>query len=201
ELKKQKQRKSEIDASVEALQKQIPASPELDQVFDIIATSAQAAGVTLTSATRGELAAFAPRSAPVPAGPDAAAQQKAAQVAPQPTPQPTASGPVGDAKNVATQADVNAAKTSQAGSGTTAQGGTSASAPAAGSVAATRQQIPVAVIASVPDAAAAQAFLDGLRSSSRLLAVNKATLTPGSIGLEIHVDLLAFLTDAPGASK
>lgn len=204
ELQKQKQRKSEIDASVEALRSQIPASPELDQVFDIIATSAQASGAILTSATRGDLAVFASRPAPVPAGPGAAAQQKAqAAPQPQPTPQPTTgTGPVGDAKNVAAQADANAAQTSQAGAGTAAQSGTGA--PTGGGVAtAAREQIPVAVIASVPDAVAAQAFLDGLRGSARLLAVDKATLTPGNGGLEIRVDLLVFLTATPtaGASK
>ncbi len=204
ELRKQEQRKSEIDASVKTLRGEIPGSPELDQVFDIVATSAQASGAILTSATRGDLAAFAPRPAQVPAGPGAAAQQKTAS-APQAQPAPqqsTGAGPVGDAKNAAAQADVGAAQTSQAGTGATDQSGAK-SAAASGSDTASRQQIPIAVIASVPDAAAAQAFLDGLRGSSRLLAVNKATLAPGNVGFEVHVDLLAFLTAAPttGASK
>ncbi|MFD6700107.1 MULTISPECIES: hypothetical protein [unclassified Microbacterium] len=205
ELQKQKQRKSEIDASVDALRGQIPASPELDQVFDVIAASAQASGATLTSATRGDLAVFASRPAPVPAGPGAAAQQKA-QAAPQPQPTPqttTGTGAVGDAKNVAAQADANAAQTSQAGAGAAVQTGTSAPTTGAGAATATREQIPVSVVASVPDEVAAQAFLDGLRASARLLAVDKATLTPGNGGLEIRVDLLAFLTAVPtaGASK
>lgn len=206
ELQKQKQRKNEIDASVEALRGQIPASPELDQVFDIVARSAQESGATLTSATRGDLVAFAPRQAPVPAGPGAAAQQQA-RSAPQaqPTPQPSAgSGSIDDAKKVAAQADVNADQTSKAGAGTTVQSGAGALGSSAnGAAAAAREQIPIAVVARVPDAASAQAFLDGLRGSARLLAVDKATLAPGSGGLDLHVDLLAFLAAAPtaGASK
>jgi len=204
ELQKQKQRKAEIDASVDALRGQIPASPELDQVFDIVATSAQASGAALTSATRGDLAPFAPRTAPVEAGPGAAAAEKA-QTAPSapPTPQPTAgSGTVGDAKNVAAQADANAAQASQAGA--SGSSGANAAAPGGGGKsAAGKEQIPVTVIATVPDAAAAQAFLDGMRGSDRLLAVDKAALSPGNGGLQLHVDLLAFVAPAPtaGASR
>lgn len=203
ELQKQKQRKGEIDAAVDALRTQIPDAPELDQVFDIIGTSAQSSGATLTSAARGDLALFTPRSAPVQAGPDAAAQEKA-QSAPKPAPQPTTgSGQVGEAQDAAAQADVNAAQTSQAAADAqNAAGATPSAAGGQSAAAAGRQQIPLAVVASVADAGVAQAFLDGLRGSARLLAVDKVTLVPANGSLELRVDVLAFLTTAgTGASK
>lgn len=196
ELQKEKARKGEIDASVEALRAQIPSEPDLDAAFDVIANAAVSGGGMITSSTRGDLAPYVPRTAPVPAGP-AATEQTKVQPKTAPTPQPTTGGVIGDAKNTATQADAAAAQTAQS-----ADGGSSASAPAAQGDAG-REQIPITVSVNVPDINGAVAFLDGLRSASRVLAVDKATIGNANGGLTVTVDLLAFLTAAPstGASK
>ncbi|GAA4480331.1 GspMb/PilO family protein [Microbacterium panaciterrae] len=188
ELQKQKARKSEIDASVAALRGQIPADPRLDEVFDIIGRSAQSAGVTITSAVRGDLTAFVARTAPISAGPAAAAEKKA-QPAPQPTPQPTApSGPVADANSTAKATTNAAGQTSQAGGA-----GTSATS-VPGSAGSGRQQIPITIAVTAPDMTAVQAFLDGLRGSDRLLAVDKVTVHPDPGGPKIQIDLFAFVS-------
>jgi len=195
-LKKEKARKGEIDASVEALRGQIPATADLDAAFDVIANSAVGVGAVVTSSTRGDLAPYAPRTAPVQAGP-AAAEQAKTPPAPAPTPQPTGGGGVvGDAQNTAAQANANANQTSQAGA---TNGGAAASRPAAAAQAgAGRQQIPISVSVSAPDVNAAVAFLDGLRNATRVLAVDKATISNANGGLTVTVDLLAFV--APGAT-
>jgi len=195
-LKKEKARKAEIDTSVEALRGQIPATADLDAAFDVIANSAVGVGGLVTNSTRGDLAPYAPRVAPVQAGP-AAAEQAKVQPTPAPTPQPTAGGVVGDAQNTAAQANANAAQTSQG-----ANGGSATPAPAAAPPGAGRQQIPISTSVSVPDLNAAVAFLDGLRSASRVLAVDKATISNANGGLTVTVDLLAFVAPATtGASK
>lgn len=191
-LQKEKARKGEIDASVDALRGQIPATPALDAAFDVIANSAVSVGAVVTSSTRGDLAPYTPRTAPVQAGP-AAAEQAKAQPTPAPTPQPTTGGVVGDAKNTAAQANANASQTSQAENGSATAPTAAPSAPAGSG----RQQIPISVSVSAPDINAAVAFLDGLRSSNRVLAVDKATISNANGGLTVTVDLLAFV--APGS--
>jgi hypothetical protein len=197
-LKKEKDRKGEIDASVAALRGQIPATADLDAAFDVIANSAVSVGGVVTSSTRGDLAPYTPRVAPVQAGPAAAEQEKATP-SPAPTPQPTAGDVVGDAQNTAAQANANANQTSQAANGTPS---TPAPAPAAQSGAG-REQIPISVSVNVPDLNAAVGFLDGLRNANRLLAVDKATASNVNGGLTVTVDLLAFVAPSTpaGASK
>ena len=192
-LQKQKARKGEIDAAVQDLRTQIPAVPDLDRAFDVIAGSAERSGAVITAITREDLASYAPRKAPVPAGPGADAAAKA-QTAPQPTPQPTGgSDPVAQAKGTAAQASSAADQTSQAAG---------ASAPAAGGGSAgtgeVRQQIPLTVTATAPEMTAVQTFLDGLRGSGRLLGVDKATVQGGNGNLSITLALVAFVAPATG---
>ncbi|VXB54900.1 conserved exported hypothetical protein [Microbacterium sp. 8M] len=195
-LQKQKARKGEIDAAVQDLRTQIPAVPDLDRAFDVIAGSAERSGAVITAITRGDLASYAPRKAPVPAGPGADAAAKA-QTAPQPTPQPTGgSDPVAQAKSTAAQASSAADQTSQAaGASAPAAGGSTAATAATADV---RQQIPLTVTATAPDMTAAQNFLDGLRGSGRLLGVDKATVQGGDGNLSITLDLVAFVAPATG---
>lgn len=197
ELQKQKARKGEIDASVRDLRGQIPAVPDLDQAFDVISGSAQTSGVVITSVTRGDLAAYAARTAPIPAGPAATAEKKAVP-APQPTPTPTAnaSGPVADANSTASQASSSANQTSQAAGAGTA-GGATPNTAAAG-----RQQVPLTVTATAADMNAVQAFLDGLRGSGRLLGVDKVTVTGTEGNFAVILDLFAFVSPSTtGAAK
>jgi len=67
-LEQEAERQEEIDASVAALRRQIPATNQFDDVFEVVATAAVAANVSITSAVVGEVGSFAPRTA------DAAAQ-------------------------------------------------------------------------------------------------------------------------------
>lgn len=194
-LQKQKARKGEIDAAVQDLRAQIPAVPDLDRAFDVIAESAQNSGVVITSIVREDLAPYAPRTAPVPAGPASAAAAKA-QAAPQPTPQPTSgSDPVGQAKNSAAQASANANQTSQ----TAGANGSSAAGGSAGTGAAVdpREQIPLTVTATAADLTAVQGFLDGLRGSGRLLGVDKVTVQGANGNLTVNLALLAFVAPGP----
>ncbi|MCE4027660.1 GspMb/PilO family protein [Microbacterium sp. Au-Mic1] len=201
-LQKEKARKSEIDAAVQDLRTQIPAVPDLDRAFDVIAGSAQASGVVITTIVREDLATYAPRTAPVPAGPGSAAAAKA-KAAPQPTPQPTGpSGPVAQADNTAAQAGNAANQTSQA-AGANGTGSASANASASPAVD-TRQQIPLTVTATAADMSAVQTFLDGLRGSGRLLGVDKVEVQGGNGNLTVTLTLLAFVASdnsASGASK
>lgn len=185
-LQKQKQRKAEIDASVRALRGQIPADPDLDKAFDAISGSAQAAGVALTSVSRGDLAAFVERVAPIPAGPAAVPEKKA-----EPVPQPTAaSGPATDTKNPASASTGAASQTPQA-TGVSPAGPSAQSAIGSG-----RQQIPITLDAMGSDSRAVAAFLDGLRASERLLAVDKVSVVPQTAGLQVTVSLFVFVSPA-----
>lgn len=187
ELQKQKARKAGIDSSVSALRTQIPDVPDLDRAFDVISGSAQAARAVITSVTRGDLAAYTARTAPIPAGP-AADEAKKAPVAAQPTPQPTTgSGPVANANSTANQASASANQASQ----TAGAGGPATAAAAPG-----RQQIPITVVVNAPDMNAVQAFLDGLRGPGRLLGVDKVTVTGSDAGFTVNLDLFAFVSPA-----
>ncbi|MGN8025418.1 hypothetical protein [Microbacterium sp. 22242] len=194
-LQKQKARKGEIDAAVQDLRAQIPAVPDLDRAFDLIAESAQGSGVVITSIVREGLAPYAPRTAPVPAGPAAAAAK--AQTAPQPTPQPTSgSDPVGQAKSTAAQASADASQASPAAG---ANGGSAAGGSAGSGATAVdgREQIPLTVTATAADLTAVQSFLDGLRGSGRLLGVDKVTVQGANGSLTVNLALLAFVAPGP----
>ena len=197
-LQKQKARKGEIDAAVQDLRAQIPAVPDLDRAFDVIAGSAQTSGVVITTIAREDLAPYTPRTAPVPAGPASAAAAKA-QTAPKPTPQPTSSSdPVAQANNTAAQAGGAADQTTQAAG---ANGAGSAGANGAASVAGdVRQQIPLTVTATAADMTAVQTFLDGLRGSGRLLGVDKVTVQGGNGNLTVNLALFAFVAPASGGT-
>ena len=59
----EQERQDEIDASVAALRAEIPATNQLDDVFEVIGRAAAQSGVTISSATAGETVAFTERTA------------------------------------------------------------------------------------------------------------------------------------------
>ncbi|WP_194408810.1 hypothetical protein [Microbacterium cremeum] len=83
-LRAEEERLDEIDASVADLRSQIPATGQLDDVFEVVGRAAEASGVALTAVTAGEQVAFVVRT-----GVD---DDPAAASAPAPTPAPTAGG-------------------------------------------------------------------------------------------------------------
>ncbi|KHK99174.1 hypothetical protein LK09_03990 [Microbacterium mangrovi] len=166
QLQRQKQNMAALNASVAQLHRQIPAEYRLDDVFLLVANSAQTAKATITSVTAGDPAAFVQRSAPVPAG--------------QPTPAPTASAtpaPSASASPAASPAPV-----AQPPAGAAAAAGQG------------RTQIEITIQVTVPDTKNAAKFLDALRSGPRLLANVSSVAAGGGTGsaVSLQVTALAF---------
>ena len=61
-LREEEERLDEIEASVAGLQTQITPANELDDVFELVASAAQATGVTITSITAGDPVPFVERT-------------------------------------------------------------------------------------------------------------------------------------------
>jgi len=80
-LRQQEENLDQINASVAGLRSQIPATGQLDDVFEVVGRAAEASGVAITAVTAGEQVAFTTRTS--------AAEGDAAAVAPAPTPEPT----------------------------------------------------------------------------------------------------------------
>lgn len=80
-LQEQEENLDQINASVAGLRSQIPATAQLDDVFEVVGRAAEASGVALTAVTAGEQVAFATRTS--------AAETEAAAPAPAPEPTPT----------------------------------------------------------------------------------------------------------------
>lgn len=162
----------QINAEVAGLRSQIPATAQLDDVFEVVGRAAEASGVSLTSVTAGEQVLFTTRTGVVDAD--------AAVVAPAPAPEPTPSATEGVAD--------------------TTTGTTTDAAAAGGGVAATagRQQVDFVISASATDMAQATAFLDALRAGPRLLNSITATTTQSGEGtFDVQITALTFM-DAEG---
>lgn len=183
---------SQTQASVSALQAQIPDKPLLDQAFDIVDAAATASGATITSITRGELTAFEPRPAPPRAG--LVIDKPGATPAPAAdAPASGGTGPVSDAKSTASAADANAAATGADANGANAPAASGDTAAKSAAAASGRQQVRISIAVSAPTMDAVQQFLDGLRDADRLIAIDTASVTAGSDGFDIKVEAIAFL--------
>lgn len=174
-LKEQEARQGEIDASVAALRGQIPANAQLDDVFEVVANAASASGVTITSVTAGDTAAFVIRTgATDPAeATDAGAADAAAE--PTETPAPDATG---DATAPAADGSTDAESTADA-----ALTG--------------RQQVDFSIQVRAIDMNQVTAFLDALRAGPRLFSSITALSTTSGDGIEVQVDGLTYV-DAEG---
>jgi phage-related tail protein len=161
----------QINAEVAGLRSQIPATAQLDDVFEVVGRAAEASGVSLTSVTAGEQVLFTTRTGVVDAD--------AAVVAPAPAPEPTPSATEGVASTT-TETTTDAA----AGGGVAATAG--------------RQQVDFVISASATDMAQATAFLDALRAGPRLLNSITATTTQSGEGtFDVQITALTFM-DAEG---
>lgn len=170
-LEAEQARQGEIDASVAALRTQIPASNQLDDVFEVIGRAAAKAGVTITSATAGEPAAFVERTA---------ATEPGAEPVPVATPEPA---PTGEAPADGTEATADAAATDPS------------AAPAAPVDAQLtgRQQVDFTIQVTANDMAQATRFLDALRDGPRLLDSITATTTLTGTAVAVEVSALTFV--------
>lgn len=64
-LREQEARLDEINAEVAGMRTQIPARPQLDDVFEVVARAAEASGISLTAVTAGDPVPFATRTGTV----------------------------------------------------------------------------------------------------------------------------------------
>jgi len=88
-LSQQEENLDQINASVAGLHSQIPATGQLDDVFEVVGRAAEASGVAITAVTAGEQVVFTTITS--------AAEGDAAAVAPAPTPEPTPTDAATDA--------------------------------------------------------------------------------------------------------
>jgi hypothetical protein len=167
----EQERQDEIDASVAALRAEIPATNQLDDVFEVIGRAAAQSGVTISSATAGETVAFTERTAATAVGETTAAEPAAAD---------PAEGSATDAVEAAEGA---------AGDGTTAD----AAAVDPDAVLSGRQQVDFTILVTADDMAQATAFLDALRNGPRLLSSITATTTQTGTAVDVQVSALTFV--------
>ena len=161
-------RSDEIDASLAALRTEIAATPQLDDVFEIVATAAEANQATIESVVAAEPTAFAARPPVVDAGglgrPVAAPEESAEQA--------ETTGETDAESSTDAAADAAAAPTP---SDTDSLG--------------PQQEVMVTIVVTVPDANTAAAFIDALRVGPRLILPTDNALADG----KLTVKALAFI--------
>jgi hypothetical protein len=167
-LTAEQERQAEIDASVAALRAQLPATGQLDDVFEIVANAASATGVSIQAVTAGTAVDFVPRTDPTTGGD--------APVAAAPVETPTPETPTTEAPATDVPAE-----------------GTAAPAPVAG-----RQQVDFTISVLAADPNQVTAFLDALRSGPRLLSnITATTDRTGEGAYQLQMTALTFV-DAEG---
>ncbi|MDT0158035.1 hypothetical protein Q9R19_10410 [Microbacterium sp. ARD32] len=182
-LTEAKERMPQTEASVADLRAQIPTAPLLDQAFAIVDAAATRAEAQITSIGRGELTAFEPRPTPPRAG--LVAEQPSAPA------DAAADAEASDTTDPAAAGGTASMNTPDAATDPSSAGGGAASAPAP--AASGRQQVRITIAVTAPTMDAVTTFLDGLRGSGRLLAVDKTTVTDGSGGFDVRVEAITFL--------
>lgn len=157
-----------INANVADLRSQIPASAQLDDVFEVVGRAAEASGVALSAVTAGEQVPFVVRTG--------ATNEEGAESAPAPAPTPA---PTEGAESTggATSPEVAAPEAS-------AESG--------------RLQIDFVISATATDMQQATAFLDALRAGPRLLnSVIASSNQTGEGTVEVQINALTYV-DAEG---
>jgi hypothetical protein len=158
-----------INASVAGLRAQIPATAQLDDVFEVIGRAAESAEVDIVSITAGQQVAFTPHAGE---GDETAT-------------------PAEDTSTDATDGTTDGTGTD--GTGTDGTGTGESAAPAPDEAASGRQQVDFAIQVSAPDMRGVTAFLDALRAGPRLLSSISATTTTGDDGITVQVSALTYV--------
>lgn len=175
-LREQEGNLGEINASVAELRSQIPATGQLDDVFEVVGRAAEASGVAITAVTAGEQVVYVMRTGATDSDTVALAP------APEPTPAPTAGG-------------------TDAATGDGAAAPDAAADVGGNAAAAGRQQVDFVISATAADMAQATAFLDALRAGPRLLNSITATTTQSGAGtFDVQISALTFI-DAEGGES
>lgn len=162
-----------INASVAGLRAQIPASAQLDDVFEVIGRAAEAADVDIVSISAGQQVPFTPHAGVV----DETA----------PTADSSADSST-DATGGTTDGTTDGTTEGTGAEDGTGTGDAQTPAPASG-----RQQVDFAIQVSADDMDAVTAFLDALRAGPRLLSSITATTTTGEDGLTVQVSALTYV--------
>ncbi|GAA1468030.1 hypothetical protein [Microbacterium thalassium] len=163
-LRAESERMDEIDASVADLRSQIPATNELDDVFEVIARAASSADVDVQSIAAGDNAAFIVRTEPLAAGEEPEA------------PADTTQAPSDDATGDAA-----------------AEASASAPATAGTALADGRQQVDFTIAVTTNDLGNAVRFLDNLRRGPRLLSSIESVVTPTGTGYDVNISAITFV--------
>ena len=175
-LREEEERLDDINAAVADLRSQIPATGQLDDVFEVVGRAAEASGVALTTVTAGEQVAFVVRTGVE----DDPAAAPAPAPEPTPTPAPTAGATDAATGESATTPDA----TADAGGATTSG----------------RQQVDFVIQATAIDMAQATAFLDALRAGPRLLSnVTATTAQNGEGAIDVQITALTYVDTTFGA--
>jgi hypothetical protein len=154
QLSAEKQRMTEITASLDDLRREIADIPKLDDAYEIVLAAAAETGATITSIAAAEPEPWTPL---VPAAEDPSATA--------PAPEQTAPAePTTGAAGAGPSADVAAE---------TPSGAETEASP--------QQQIPLTITVEIADAAQAAAFMDALGRGPRLISPSNGTLTDGTL--------------------
>ncbi|MEU1973692.1 hypothetical protein ABZ477_18695 [Microbacterium sp. NPDC019599] len=169
-LHEQEQHLVDTQASVADLQTQITTANEFDDVFELVAKAADASGVTITSVSVGETAAFVERTSPVAI--DAAAAPAVA----------TAPDATSDGSSDSTTVPGAATSTTQV------------SEPAVSG----RTQADFTISVTGGDMGQVIGFLDALRAGPRLLGQVQSTVVPANGAFDVTVSALTFVLPQEG---
>ncbi|MDY0910037.1 hypothetical protein [Microbacterium sp. CFBP9034] len=166
-LREQEENLDTINADVDELRSQIPATGQLDDVFEVVAQASATAGVSLTSVTAGEQVVFTVRTAPT--------DGDVVTPVPVPEPAPTEGADGSDAAtDTATTTDAAGAAPETATTG--------------------RQQVDFVINATAADMAQATAFLDELRRGPRLLnSVSAIANQSGEGTIDLQISAMTYL--------
>ncbi|WP_100812893.1 hypothetical protein [Microbacterium lacus] len=161
---------AEIEASVAELQREIPAEPHLDDIFEIVATAANTAGVSIVTASIGDTTAWTPRAALTS---DSLVFTDGASDSSDPAVTDGATE-TGDATTDETPTD-----------GSVTDGATPPTEP--------KVQIGFTVTLISPSPAQAQLFIDALGDGNRLVSIVHSTLSPNTTAYDLTVNATAFV--------
>ena len=161
----------EIEDRVAELRRQIPAEPLLDDVFEVVATAAQTAGVGVLTLTVGDTSAWTPRAALTPESLLTSDEAPVAETAPV-TPEGTTDGAV--------PADGTGDATDTATTDTAA-------------IADPQTQVAFTITVTAPSPAQAERFIDALGEGARLIGIVHSALTSGTDSYDLTVNALAFV--------
>ena len=183
-LREQQENLDAIEASVAGLRAQIPATGQLDDVFEVIGRAAESADVDIVSITAGAQVAFTPH-----AGAGDGTEASASDATTGSTDGTATDGAASDGTGT-DGAVVDGTVSDGAADGTGGEAATPG--PASG-----RQQVDFAIQVTAGGMDEVAAFLDALRAGPRLLSSISATTVTGEDGITVQVSALTYV-DAEG---